>query len=611
MNFLAVTVLYPYNSAFQLKIMGDKSKIEWTDATWNPVRGCTKISPGCVHCYAETFAERFRGVSGHPYEYGFDLRLVPEKLIDPFLWNSQKTVFVNSMSDLFHEDVPTEYIVTVTRVMEAANWHTYQVLTKRSERMQKLLNNELRFASSLPHIWWGVSVEDRRSGVPRIEHLRNSPAMMRFLSIEPLLEDIGPIDLTGIGWVIVGGESGIGARPMEKEWVESILNLCNKFNVPFFFKQWGGVQKNKTGRDLNRRTYDSMPPRVAVSIPHKVIRKELISKLSPTLSAWQEASTGQIKHDAPVILAKAKTNEVRNMAKSNGDNGDDRQLHLLELPKSKKPEPKVKAIHNPIWTENKAKLIERYLYYFVMITKHGAYIDGFAGPQEADKPEMWAAKLVLDSEPKWLRHFFLCDESKKQVKALRDLKASQPERDSKGRKVNRKIEIHEGDFNNLVVGLLDSSNIKPTEATFCLLDQRTFECKWSTLAALAQYKKSDHKIELFYFLPIFWLGRALSAQRDLSVLEAWWGRDDWPTLRGMGTQERVDAFVDRMKNELGYESVKPWPIYMRQTGGSIMYYMIHATDHPQAPLLMRRAYENAVKPKETFEQLSLEMFEQG
>ena len=195
--------------------MSDKSKIEWTDATWNPVRGCTKISPGCLHCYAETFAERFRGVPGHPFEQGFDLRLVPDKLGDPLRWITPRMIFVNSMSDLFHKDVPDDYIVAVARVMVAANWHTYQMLTKRADRLRELLRGKLRFAAGQSHIWWGVSVENRKHGLPRIGLLRDTPAAVRFLSIEPLLEGLGPFDLRDIHWVIVGGESGAGARPIK------------------------------------------------------------------------------------------------------------------------------------------------------------------------------------------------------------------------------------------------------------------------------------------------------------------------------------------------------------------------------------------------------------
>jgi protein gp37 len=239
--------------------MSDRSTIEWTDATWNPVRGCTKISPGCKHCYAETFAERFRGVPGHPYEQGFDLRLVPEKLYEPLRWKEPRNVFVNSMSDLFHEDIPGDYIGAVTGVMQMADWHTFQVLTKRADRLRELLSGKLRFAAELPNVWWGVSVEDRRYGLPRIAELRAAPAQTRFLSVEPLLEDLGEIDLEGIHWVIVGGESGPGARPLDPVWVRSVRDQCVANGVPFFFKQWGGVRKGLAGRVLDGRTWDEAP----------------------------------------------------------------------------------------------------------------------------------------------------------------------------------------------------------------------------------------------------------------------------------------------------------------------------------------------------------------
>ena len=239
--------------------MSVQSQIEWTDATWNPVRGCTKVSPGCKHCYAEVFAERFRGVEGHPYEEGFDLRLVPSKLEEPLRWKTPKMIFVNSMSDLFHEKVPDTYIENVAAVMMKANWHTYQILTKRSRRMHDLLHSGLRFAAHQKHIWWGVSVENKQHGLPRIEHLRAASASVRFLSIEPLLEDLGILDLSGIHWVIVGGESGHGARPMRKEWAINIQQQCERARVAFFFKQWGGIRKSKTGRVLEGRTYDEMP----------------------------------------------------------------------------------------------------------------------------------------------------------------------------------------------------------------------------------------------------------------------------------------------------------------------------------------------------------------
>lgn len=264
--------------------MAAKTKIEWTDATWNPVRGCTKISPGCAHCYVEAFAERFRGVKGHPYEYGFDLRLVPSKLLEPFSWTSPRMVFVNSMSDLFHEDVPDDFIVRVARVMMTAKWHTYQVLTKRSDCLRRMLNDSLRFAASTPHIWWGVSVEDKRYGKLRIEHLRATPARVKFLSVEPLLEDLGKVDLSDVNWVIVGGESGPGARPMKEAWVESLLRSCQFYNVPFFFKQWGGVNKKKTGRQFKGRTYDEFPFTANAPIPDRGERLSMVAMMEARLA---------------------------------------------------------------------------------------------------------------------------------------------------------------------------------------------------------------------------------------------------------------------------------------------------------------------------------------
>ena len=235
------------------------SKIEWTDATWNPVRGCSKISPGCANCYAQTFAERFRGTKNHPYEAGFDLRVVPEKLADPLNWRKPRRIFVNSMSDLFHPGVSDDYIAQIAEVMRQAHWHSFQVLTKRSERMRDMLNGVLTEAGRLPHVWWGVSVENRRHGLPRIEHLRTTNAAVRFLSVEPLLENLGSLNLEGINWVIVGGESGRGARPLEQEWVRVIRDQCQVAKTPFFFKQWGGVRKINNGRLLDGITHDEFP----------------------------------------------------------------------------------------------------------------------------------------------------------------------------------------------------------------------------------------------------------------------------------------------------------------------------------------------------------------
>lgn len=266
-------------SVYGCEGMSDRSDIEWTDATWNPVRGCRKVSPGCKHCYAETFAERFRGVPGHPYEQGFDPRLAEHKLGEPLRWVRSRRIFVNSMSDLFQDAVPDEFIERVFEVMAAADWHTFQVLTKRAERMRDVVSRLPRRLQKLPHVWLGVSVEDRKYGVPRIAELRRTPAQVRFLSVEPLLEHLGPINLRGIHWVIVGGESGPGARPMQESWVTSVREQCRRAQVAFFFKQWGGVQKSKNGRLLEGETYDEHPVMPRIEPPHLGERKHRARKL--------------------------------------------------------------------------------------------------------------------------------------------------------------------------------------------------------------------------------------------------------------------------------------------------------------------------------------------
>jgi len=281
------------------------------------------------------------------------------------------------------------------------------------------------------------------------------------------------------------------------------------------------------------------------------------------------------------------------------------RLPLDIFPEPVEPEIKVKAPTSRVWTENKAKLIERYLLYFVFITHHGTYLDGFAGPQEPETPESWAANLVLGSEPKWLKHFHLFEILPKKIDMLGVLKQSQPEKDSKGRKVKRDIHVYPGDFNVNVHSLLESGTIKPKEATFCLLDQITFDCHWNTVKALAEYKPlGSNKIELFYFLGVGWLDRAFSAQKDKKVIADWWGREDWESLLKLNSFMCMMSFVGRFKEELGYKSVMGWPIYERKGGGRIMYYMIHATDHPEAPGLMARAYDRAVF-HESYEQLIL------
>jgi protein gp37 len=232
--------------------------IEWTDATWNPVSGCTKITRGCDYCYAERIAERFRGVPGHPFEHGFDLTLRPHKLLEPLAWRAPRRVFVNSMSDLFHKEVPRNFVDRVFETMERANWHVFQVLTKRSSLMRRYVNERYAGRSAPPHIWLGVSVEDRMALV-RIAHLKQARATLRFISFEPLLEDLNQIDLTGVHWAIAGGESGPCARLVKAEWVRSIRDQCRRQGVAFFFKQWGGRTAKARGNRLDGRRWLQYP----------------------------------------------------------------------------------------------------------------------------------------------------------------------------------------------------------------------------------------------------------------------------------------------------------------------------------------------------------------
>jgi three-Cys-motif partner protein len=275
------------------------------------------------------------------------------------------------------------------------------------------------------------------------------------------------------------------------------------------------------------------------------------------------------------------------------------QLKLFELPAVEAKTHTFKQFRHPIWTEHKAKLIARYLYYFVLVTRHGAYIDGFAGPQEPAAPDTWSARLVLESEPRWLRTFFLCDKSDAQFKALEALKASQPEQRG------RSITLYHDDFNKAVYEILKSPGLGQRVATFCLLDQRTLECHWKTVEAVAHHKSSN-KVEQFYFVPTGWLHRSLSGLKDGSTAEIWWGKSDWDRLRKMTIHECAAAFCDRFKKDLGYAYAHPWPIYERQGTTRVMYHMVHASDHPEAPNLMARAYRRATGAPEPLEQLRLE-----
>ena len=238
--------------------MSLKSVIEWTNSTWNPVTGCSKISAGCDHCYAERFSERFRGVEGHPYESGFDLTLRPDRLEHPTRWRRRQLIFVNSMSDLFHKKVPTEYIESVFDTMERADWHIYQVLTKRSSLMRRFVRERYRDRTAPPHIWLGVSIENA-AALTRLRHLKQTNASVRFVSFEPLIGPIDAVNLEDIHWVIAGGESGPGARPVQAEWVRNLRDQCQAQGVAFFFKQWGGRTPKAGGNTLDGRQWLEYP----------------------------------------------------------------------------------------------------------------------------------------------------------------------------------------------------------------------------------------------------------------------------------------------------------------------------------------------------------------
>jgi len=238
-------------------VMPQASSIEWTEATWNPVTGCNQVSPGCAHCYAKTFAERWRGIPGHPYQQGFDLRLWPERLQAPLRWRKPRTIFVNSMSDLFHEQIPPSFLLAVFETMRAAHWHTFQILTKREDRLAELAA-EIQWPAN---VWMGVSIENRRFA-HRADVLRQVPAAVRFISAEPLLGPLENLDLSGIDWLIAGGESGPRHRRVDPGWVRALRDKCQEQQVAFFFKQWGGARPKSNGRELDGRLWDQQPRRV-------------------------------------------------------------------------------------------------------------------------------------------------------------------------------------------------------------------------------------------------------------------------------------------------------------------------------------------------------------
>lgn len=304
------------------------------------------------------------------------------------------------------------------------------------------------------------------------------------------------------------------------------------------------------------------------------------------------------------VIREYKTQRGRTMARKKTKEVDPNQQYFFdEPPQYLDQDPTFKPFEYPVWTRNKARLVQRYLRYFVFITKHGTYIDGFAGPQEPDKLETWTAGLVFNSEPQWMRNFFLCELDKKKIPTLQEL-----EQRAANCKPKRLVRVIPGDFNASVDEVLASGVIDEKEATFCLLDQRTFECDWSTVVKLAKHKTTS-KIELFYFLGTGWLHRAFSGLKVTpdEDMDRWWGRSDWQTLKTSSGYSIAQSLASRFKTDLGYRFAAPFPIYGDDDGSrKVMYQMIHASDHPEAPKLMARAYRHAVDPDEPPEQFEIE-----
>jgi len=276
------------------------SAIEYVETTWNPTRGCTAASPGCDHCFAEAFARRWRGLPGHAYEEGFEPRVVPEALLAPLCWIKPRRAFVGSMSDLFHERFPAALVAEVLGVMRLADWHQFAVLTKRAARMKQLVSAARhRGLEELEHVWLGVSVEDRAHGLPRLDALRATLAARRFVAFEPLLEDLGELDLSGIDWVIVGGETGPGARPMEAKWARSIRRQCRKARVPFALKGLGGVVRGEEERELDGRRHEAVPVIRAPTVPDRAERARRLELARGSLERWWRRAGGRVRGASP------------------------------------------------------------------------------------------------------------------------------------------------------------------------------------------------------------------------------------------------------------------------------------------------------------------------
>ena len=477
--------------------MSRKSTIEWTNSTWNPVTGCTKVSAGCDHCYAERLSERFRGVEGHPFESGFDLTLRPKRLEQPIHWRHPQLIFVNSMSDLFHKDIPTEYIERVFDTMERADWHIYQVLTKRSSLMRRFVQERYRDHAAPPHIWLGVSVENN-AALTRLQHLQQTNASVRFVSFEPLLGPLEAVDLEDIHWVIAGGESGPGARPVQAEWVRALRDQCQAQRVAFFFKQWGGRTPKAGGNTLDGRQWLEYP----------------------------EVEPDQ-QLGAPLQAAGAPA--------------DDENDPMVVGP----------------WVQEKLEYLRKYLHAYTTILskqrwlKGYFYIDAFAGPgtlkirqQQTDDPAQklllevsdhvgqdtgeteyisGSPRVALELENPFTDYIFI-EIDRKRLDQLEGLKKgySSP---------NRRIHLREQDCNEYLLELLDDIQWTKWRGVI-FLDPFGMQVPWDTIVEIGK----TEAIEVFINFPVGMAiqrllrrsGQFTSKQR--SKLDQYFGTHEWYDL---------------------------------------------------------------------------------
>ena len=535
--------------------MSRKSTIEWTNSTWNPVTGCTKVSAGCDHCYAERLSERFRGVEGHPFESGFDLTLRPKRLEQPMQWRRPQLIFVNSMSDLFHKDIPTEYIERVFDTMERADWHVYQVLTKRSSLMRRFVQERYRGQAAPPHIWLGVSVENN-AALTRLRHLQQTNASVRFVSFEPLLGPIGAVDLEDVHWVIAGGESGPGARPVRAEWVRALRDQCQAQRVAFFFKQWGGRTPKAGGNTLDGRQWLEYP----------------------------EVEIGQ---------------QVRGLLEAVGAPADDANEPMVVGP----------------WVQEKLEYLRKYLHAYTTILskqqwlKGYFYIDAFAGPgtlkirqqqtddstqklllevsdhvgQDTGETEYISGspRVALELENPFTDYIFI-EIARKRLDQLERLKTNYGS-------PNRRIHLRKQDCNEYLRELLDK--IQWTEwRGVIFLDPFGMQVPWDTIIEIGK----TEAIEVFINFPV---GMAIQrllkrsgqfTSKEHNKLDQYFGTDEWynllyeraPDMFGENITKKQNSgdvlvkwYRERLKKVFRCVSTAR---EVRSTSGHPLYYLIFA-----------------------------------